>query len=1436
MDQLLTRTQEGLFTYSLIVLLNCLATLGPGGAHAQGLNQLTSGQSTFRPVVNNGRVLWYSIRGPVVSVMLDEGSGAPLTITADPDLLFTGPPDLDEFGNVVYVEKRDGAHQVVLARDGTHLRLTDNPTIPGSPSIGLGTDKGVTGWPRISNGRVVFCDVDGDVFLYDPNGPLIRQINTSDADRANTREEDPFSGMAARKIFEFDGSTVVWFHRGPLSASLATDITVYMAKPFENASPQAVTTFHAWMPGDRFVSPGLVVDPFFVACGDQVAWQYWPPTHLIPGRPDLRTTFDDGIIEYYDGTSVRTIRAAGPVAIRSIRIHNGQVAWYENAIEPEDPEKIYQFDGSGITEVASFPSPPFDAPIGSRWWISIRDVDTNLGHVAWLAQEVECQTLFPGLFDDFCAPVPTQRIGLFTGDTGLSPVATFNAFAGGSGDFSGGLYAFLAHTEIGVSGDVMSYQVQKVSQDTNVTLELKDTRPQWTLADLAGERRIVADAFKLSATLLDCGASSSEAIDILAMTVKGQAVSGIDANLSDVESLKLYYDTNRDGDFVGEPLLAETTFVDANATFQFEKALTVYPGVETHLVLVYELTDALCPCNRYESSLAAEDIDAVTQNTGSTPTKAGQSRGKIIFPEPKFTMYAAEEMFGGDEQAAFAEVRLPKKLGIRVANFPIECGQAMFSISDETVIGISRATLIGPEGNAPSVTLPFVQDDEDAVAEIEMILGMEDGLYVVEASIDYTQPASCESPTHLFREHAGRLLLEIVDASNPNFYDAGAFGADPASRTVTLTSDYERLSGGGDRRVAVTADGESMLLIRAKLVGFTEAPAAEVEFTLNGGDELGFLTTQLGTVIPPTSGSSSALTSWQATGAGVIAIALYTPPNRIADSGAIDLSLTFKAETTLPSDPSTVQEITEAIALRRPPILFVHGMWADKTTWGSAYIEEDPRFDKYYADYSSGQPAPNAMSFAASGDVIRDTLANIIQEHRSRRIAATQAVIVAHSMGGLLTRQYIADFDGLSNQRPDNFGRGDIHKFITMGTPHWGSPVAWLTKTLRDHSNPLIQQSFLELINALGMDIFSGAIDGMCPNSADLQDLGESVVPTHTIQAWYLDGTDSDVSLTGLLSSIFQDTLDIRKGKVKFTPIAALLAALGYFAEISVDALYMFDKTDFMVTTTGQDGGILNLGATSVFDNTTHMALGTNLSPFIENETDSEFIAAHVFDLMDEPLDGPFATGLPAPESQNSEIECQAPAPDQFQAIRLAAHGVPHVTESLPILAPLDRQIVHPGDIVTVTLGEIDAPLISALFLSRAEVTFIETDPFQAQMEVPAETVGEFPIVVAARDLTGNLRIGKVTLLVEQNAQLNELIVQPAGLFMKPGMRLNLRVDGLFSDGVTRKLTDSGTLYLSADEGVVTVDEFGSVEYQGPGGTTILVTNGEVEQVVKVRN
>jgi hypothetical protein len=129
-------------------------------SQGQGLRRLTFGQTTFRPTVNNGRILWYSLSGSTastVSIMLadlqNEAQPIIREIVADADVLFTGPPALDEHGNVAYVKKVSGRHQLFLY-DGTtqtHVQLSDNPTIPGSPTIGLGTDRRSTGWPRVAN-------------------------------------------------------------------------------------------------------------------------------------------------------------------------------------------------------------------------------------------------------------------------------------------------------------------------------------------------------------------------------------------------------------------------------------------------------------------------------------------------------------------------------------------------------------------------------------------------------------------------------------------------------------------------------------------------------------------------------------------------------------------------------------------------------------------------------------------------------------------------------------------------------------------------------------------------------------------------------------------------------------------------------------------------------------------------------------------------------------------------------------------------------------------------------------------------------------------------------------------------------------------------------------------------------------------------------------
>lgn len=53
-------------------------------------------------------------------------------------------------------------------------------------------------------------------------------------------------------------------------------------------------------------------------------------------------------------------------------------------------------------------------------------------------------------------------------------------------------------------------------------------------------------------------------------------------------------------------------------------------------------------------------------------------------------------------------------------------------------------------------------------------------------------------------------------------------------------------------------------------------------------------------------------------------------------------------------------------------------------------------------------------------------------------LAATQADVVGHSMGGVLARVYAAQPD---YRRPENFEAGDIHRLVTICSPHFGSEL-----------------------------------------------------------------------------------------------------------------------------------------------------------------------------------------------------------------------------------------------------------------------------------------------------------------------------------------------------------------------------------------------------------
>jgi len=132
-----------------------------------------------------------------------------------------------------------------------------------------------------------------------------------------------------------------------------------------------------------------------------------------------------------------------------------------------------------------------------------------------------------------------------------------------------------------------------------------------------------------------------------------------------------------------------------------------------------------------------------------------------------------------------------------------------------------------------------------------------------------------------------------------------------------------------------------------------------------------------------------------------------------------------------------------SILLLPPPLLLVHGIWssADQAwpleegfrPWiGLSY----PHQLIYPVDYGS-------ISYKAFNDVdIQKILLRRINDSLVMAIRAGMAVrrvdVVAHSMGGLVARYFLSQNPSTTNTYlPAN----PFHKLITIGTPHFGSPL-----------------------------------------------------------------------------------------------------------------------------------------------------------------------------------------------------------------------------------------------------------------------------------------------------------------------------------------------------------------------------------------------------------
>ena len=369
---------------------------------------------------------------------------------------------------------------------------------------------------------------------------------------------------------------------------------------------------------------------------------------------------------------------------------------------------------------------------------------------------------------------------------------------------------------------------------------------------------------------------------------------------------------------------------------------------------------------------------------------------------------------------------------------------------------------------------------------------------------------------------------------------------------AAVTTSVNTLATKGRVVEGTAADSASELVLRIPAGSIGEQFTVTV---LNDQGEQSISSTEdggLGSIGTTTFKASQLTVTAVNTTAGPMAFAIYgspldfpRPEGQDINNAERFINLQVQAlDTGLSSDTS--------VTLLRPPLVLIHGLWASASSWDDfTPLINDPRWFISRADYSTiigGQiksyspPVPSwakssiasspssALGFAYNAPTVLLQIYNFINSFKNGTnpanvpVAGVQADIVAHSMGGDITRTLpsITQF-----YHPITFTLGFVHKVITIGTPHWGSPLATMLLT---SSNECVRgvlatngsPSFTSVTFKNGTKTSGGVADLQGDGfggglSAALQKL-QNPIP-HALPTALIQGLESQSQLDGLNSS-----------------------------------------------------------------------------------------------------------------------------------------------------------------------------------------------------------------------------------------------------------------------------------------------------------------------------
>jgi hypothetical protein len=483
-------------------------------------------------------------------------------------------------------------------------------------------------------------------------------------------------------------------------------------------------------------------------------------------------------------------------------------------------------------------------------------------------------------------------------------------------------------------------------------------------------------------------------------------------------------------------------------------------------------------------------------------------------------------------------------------------------------------------------------------------------------------------------------------------------------------------------------------------------------------------------------------------------------------------------------------------------------------------------------------------------------------------------------MGGLLTRLFATTDE---YYRPDNLNKGDVHRLITLDTPHFGTSFANLLVAL--HSvDPVDTENTVGNVVPLTppeppASVINGAVCDLAENSSALSTLsGGTGIASLVIEATGGPAVGTGPTVSGVPTALFWGgVLGFNSFEAALTASRCAQSTLDttcmlyepVFPQGTVNSFRFREANDAIVPSSSQINAGPNLGGASsgpIFPKLIHFAIPWYASLLQQGVTKTGAVATEAFQLLDgtsggftfASLQGVSSDGTGSPltvPGQGGNVDKQAyatqctpggpmkpltsstlasssehPNTVAAQVPRATAHIV--VDPRVNIVSPGAGSTFAPGDIIPISV-QVTPPLTAndtAVYVAgftQLHGSNYVGDSYEASFSIPPLYAGPLTFTPAITNASNALITGAaVTVAVTPTTPPTRLVLAQHSYrtTLPTNVPDHIYVNGFYPNGDEFDLTSSasGTTYQSSNTKVVTVDSNGAIQYPGQAGSAIV--------------